>query len=102
MISGAESEERATKGEAHVIRLKTPDRPPDFVDLVYGKVGKQRLGSIASATPGGLTFEDPILLKSDGLPTYHLANVVDDHHMKITHVVRATVSAVHQIIIKFS
>jgi glutamyl-tRNA synthetase len=35
-------------------------------------------------------FQDPILLKSDGMPTYHLANVVDDHFMRITHVVRAT------------
>lgn len=37
-------------------------------------------------------YDDPILLKSDGNPTYHLANVVDDHHMKITHVIRGTVS----------
>lgn len=85
-----ESEERAGKGETHVIRLKTPNRPPEYVDLVYGKVGKQKLGSVAAASPGGLAFEDPILLKSDGLPTYHLANVVDDHYMKITHVIRAT------------
>jgi len=35
-------------------------------------------------------FDDPILLKSDGTPTYHLANVVDDHSMRITHVVRGT------------
>jgi glutamyl-tRNA synthetase len=33
-------------------------------------------------------MDDVVLLKSDGLPTYHLANVVDDHHMKITHVIR--------------
>ena len=31
---------------------------------------------------------DPIILKSDGFPTYHLANVVDDHHMRVTHVLR--------------
>lgn len=86
-----ESEERANKGETHIIRLKTPNRPPEYVDLVYGKIGKQKLGSVAAASPGGLAFEDPILLKSDGLPTYHLANVVDDHYMKITHVIRATV-----------
>ncbi|KAL8832440.1 MAG: hypothetical protein Q9191_000260 [Dirinaria sp. TL-2023a] len=85
-----ESEERAGKGETHVIRLKTPIRPPEYLDLVYGKVGKQKLGSVAAASPGGLAFEDPILLKSDGLPTYHLASVVDDHYMKITHVIRAT------------
>jgi len=38
------------------------------------------------------TYEDPVLIKSDGLPTYHLANVVDDHLMGITHVIRAAVS----------
>ena len=86
-----ESEERAKKGETYVIRLKTPNQPPEFVDLVYGRVGKPRLGSIATASASGLAFEDPILLKSNGLPTYHLASVVDDHHMKITHVIRATV-----------
>lgn len=37
---------------------------------------------------GEPAFEDPVLIKADGLPTYHLANVVDDHLMKITHVVR--------------
>lgn len=37
------------------------------------------------------SFDDPILLKSDGFPTYHLANVVDDHLMNITHVIRGAV-----------
>jgi glutamyl-tRNA synthetase len=36
-------------------------------------------------------YDDPILIKSDGYPTYHLANVVDDHCMEITHVIRGTV-----------
>lgn len=62
-----------------------------FEDLVYGKTGQNR------GTNGGKkadlvdTYIDPILLKSDGHPTYHLANVVDDHLMKITHVIRGTV-----------
>ena len=43
---------------------------------------------------GQQAYEDPILLKSDGLPTYHLANVVDDHFMEITHVVRAVVCSI--------
>lgn len=64
---------------------------PEFVDLVYGSVGKPNHNRKAQNL-GEALYEDPILLKSDGLPTYHLANVVDDHHMKITHVVRATVS----------
>lgn len=60
------------------------------MDLVYGAVGKPNIGKKAQNLGEGL-YEDPILLKSDGIPTYHLANVVDDHHMQITHVVRAAV-----------
>ncbi|KAI9759208.1 MAG: Glutamate--tRNA ligase mitochondrial [Chaenotheca gracillima] len=87
-IPSEESEDRAHKGESHVIRLKVPDRYPDTYDLVYGKT-KHASQSSHSIKRGEPAYEDPILLKSDGLPTYHLANVVDDHHMKITHVVRA-------------
>lgn len=68
------------------MRLKVPDQYPAFHDAVYGQISfteNTRSHSLGS-------FEDPILLKSDGLPTYHLANIVDDHHMKITHVCRAT------------
>ncbi|KZF26564.1 glutamyl-tRNA synthetase [Xylona heveae TC161] len=86
-IPAGESEDRAAKGESHVIRLKVPDKYPDMVDLVYGKVRNTK--AVAPFKHGELSFEDPVLLKSDGLPTYHLANVVDDHHMKITHVIRA-------------
>ncbi|KAL7275026.1 Glutamate--tRNA ligase mitochondrial [Rhizina undulata] len=85
-ISHSESEERASKGEKHVIRLKVPDVYPAFDDLVYGTIN---VGENTRAHSQG-SYEDPILLKSDGMPTYHLANVVDDHHMKITHVIRAT------------
>lgn len=61
-----------------------------FEDIVYGKTGQNR-------SPNKLdlidrVYDDPILIKSDGHPTYHLANVVDDHLMKITHVIRGTVS----------
>ncbi|KAH5002589.1 glutamine--tRNA (Gln) ligase [Parastagonospora nodorum] len=79
-----ESDDRAHKGESHTIRLKVPDQYPKYHDLVYGtfKPLKKR-GHVVESS-----FEDPILLKSDGLPTYHLANVVDDHLMKITHVIR--------------
>lgn len=63
---------------------------PRYDDLVYGRVG-DKVGMGKKLTHGQVSFEDPILVKSDGLPTYHLANVVDDHHMKITHVIRAVV-----------
>lgn len=88
-ISADESSERADRGEAHVVRLKAPMEYPEYNDLVYGKVGgeKKQRKSLNY-------FEDPILVKSDGSPTYHLANVVDDHHMKITHVIRGGVSPI--------
>ncbi|MCJ1431250.1 Glutamate--tRNA ligase mitochondrial [Xylographa pallens] len=85
-ITEDESDERAHHAEPHVVRLVTPAQYPAYNDLVYGVVGKpkgQRLGR-----PNQNGFEDPVLMKSDGSPTYHLANVVDDHHMKITHVIR--------------
>ena len=90
-LSVEESEEKAANGEAHVVRLKV-EGYPQFDDLVYGKTGqsrpKNKLGFIDRV------YDDPILLKSDGHPTYHLANVVDDHCMKITHVIRGTVSII--------
>ncbi|RFU34964.1 hypothetical protein B7463_g1404, partial [Scytalidium lignicola] len=85
-ISKEESDDRASHGESHVIRLKVPERYPEFNDLVYGKV---RQKGALKITLGG-SYDDPILIKSDGFPTYHLANVVDDHLMKITHVIRGS------------
>lgn len=76
--SPAESKRRADKGEPFVIRLKMPTTGIcTFHDIVRGKV------SFSYAT-----IDDQVLLKSDGFPTYHLANVVDDHEMGITHVIR--------------
>jgi glutamyl-tRNA synthetase len=70
---------RAAQGEPNVIRLKVPlSGPIDFVDKLRGKVSRD-----------AKEIDDQVLLKSDGMPTYHLANVVDDHLMEITHVIRA-------------
>jgi len=64
---------------SHVIRLKVPlQQDIRFNDLIRGEV-----------VVNGREIDDQILLKSDGFPTYHLANVVDDHLMEITHVIRA-------------
>ncbi|KAI5302689.1 Glutamate--tRNA ligase mitochondrial, partial [Ascosphaera pollenicola] len=82
-ISPEESDERAHKSEPHVIRLKVTKPYPMFEDIVFGKTGFNRAGKKDSASLGS-QIGDPILIKSDGHPTYHLANVVDDHHMKIT------------------
>ena len=70
---------RADGGETCVVRLKVPLAGPiTFHDLLRGEV-----------TRDAKEIDDQVLLKSDGLPTYHLANVVDDHLMEISHVIRA-------------
>jgi glutamyl-tRNA synthetase len=78
-----ESAERAATGERHVVRFKSPDVYPSVDDIVHGNVNMQ-----IQINASDKRYDDPVLLKSDGLPTYHLANVVDDHYMKITHVIR--------------
>ena len=76
-LSGKELEEKINEGD-YVIRFKTDEnRVVNCKDLIRGSV------SISTKE-----IDDKILFKSDGMPTYHLANVVDDHLMKISHVVR--------------
>jgi len=73
-----EVERKLEEGEDYVIRLKVPRRENiRFEDEVRGFVSFESKG-----------LDDQVLLKSDGMPTYHLANVVDDHLMNITHVIR--------------
>lgn len=75
-----ESRIRVEEGEAYVVRLKVPrDETISFEDAVLG-----------SLTFDSNEVDDQVLLKSDGFPTYHLAVVVDDHLMKITHIMRGT------------
>lgn len=77
-VSIEEAKERIAAGEEYVVRLKMPDNQQiEFDDLVRGHI------SINSDDQ-----DDQVLLKSDGYPTYHMAVVVDDHLMGITHVVR--------------
>ncbi len=65
-------------GAPYVVRLKVPDsREVRFRDLIRGEV-----------TVSSSDIDDQVLMKSDGFPTYHMANVVDDHLMEITHVIR--------------
>ena len=87
-IAKEESDDKAARGERYTIRLKVPDTYPAFEDIIYGQIGRPKRNA-RKVTLGEQVFEDPILLKSDGRPTYHLANVVDDHLMKISHVIRA-------------
>ncbi len=72
-----ESEKKA-EHESYVIRLKVPEQGETIVDdIIRGKVSFQND-----------LIDDQVLIKSDGYPTYHFANVVDDHLMQISHVIR--------------
>jgi len=71
-------QELLDKGTPYVIRLKVPHKEDiRFQDLIRGWV-----------VVHSSTIDDKVLMKSDGMPTYHLANVVDDHLMEISHVIR--------------
>jgi glutamyl/glutaminyl-tRNA synthetase len=77
-MSAEEVQAKITAGEPYVIRIKIPrDEMIVFDDLVRGRV------SFHSDE-----LDDKVMMKGDGMPTYHLANIVDDHLMKITHVIR--------------
>ncbi|MGE5529953.1 MAG: glutamate--tRNA ligase [Patescibacteria group bacterium] len=73
-----EAEGRLAKGEKAAVRFKTPlTGSTVFADAIRGEI-----------TVENRTLDDMVLLKSDGFPTYHLAAIVDDHEMRITHVLR--------------
>ena len=79
-MSRAESDARAAKGEPYVIRQRIPEEgSTTFHDEIFGDI-----------TVENKTLDDQVLIKRDGLPTYNFANVVDDHLMGITHVVRGS------------
>lgn len=77
-LSAEEVSSRLASGTPYVIRFKTPTAQPlEFADMIRGNI---------SIDPK--TLDDKVLFKSDGMPTYHLANIVDDHLMDISHVIR--------------
>jgi glutamyl-tRNA synthetase len=77
-LTAAERAAKAAQGIKPVIRFRVPDEGRmQFHDAIYGDVAFENK-----------TLDDFIMLKSDGYPTYHLASVVDDHAMKITHIIR--------------
>ena len=77
-LSNEEVNKRLEKGEDYVIRIKLPrNEEVRFHDEIRGWV-----------VVNSSQMDDKVLLKSDGMPTYHLANVVDDYNMGITHVIR--------------
>lgn len=77
-LSAEEIQQREAEGRPYVIRLKIPLKGEcEYVDAIKGRI-----------TVPWADVDDQVLMKSDGFPTYHLANVVDDYLMKITHVIR--------------
>ncbi len=79
-LDPAEALKRKEAGEACVIRLKVPmEGKTTFHDEVMGDITRKN----SDVSP------DPVIVKTDGFPTYHLANVIDDHMMEVTHIMRA-------------
>ena len=77
-LSLEEARERIKNGEKYTVRQTIdPFKKTTFIDEVYGRI-----------TVENKTLDEGILLKSDGYPTYNFANVIDDHLMNITHVIR--------------
>jgi len=76
----ADSKRRVDEGEQFVVRMKAPrEGDTTVIDAVFGEI----------TTPNKI-LDDMVLLKRDGLPTYNFANVIDDHLMGITHVIRGS------------
>lgn len=76
-LSKERIKEKLDKGESYCIRFKLEPTPNPFKDLVYGDI------TFDASLEG-----DPVIMKTDGYPTYHFANIVDDHFMEISHVLR--------------
>ncbi|HIZ87290.1 MAG TPA: glutamate--tRNA ligase [Candidatus Coprenecus pullistercoris] len=79
-LSKEEVEAQLAAGKPYVIRQRIPlDGTTSWNDMVYGEISVENS-----------TLDDQVLLKSDGMPTYNFANVVDDHLMNITHIIRGS------------
>ncbi|HET7361146.1 MAG TPA: glutamate--tRNA ligase, partial [Salinimicrobium sp.] len=77
-LSEEETKAKINSGEPYVIRFKSPENEElTLNDIIRGEMHVETN-----------VLDDKVLFKSDGMPTYHLANIVDDHLMKITHVIR--------------
>ncbi len=91
-LSADEVQSRIAAGESYVVRLKiTENQVVTLTDIIRGEVNFNTN-----------ELDDKVLLKADGMPTYHLANIVDDYEMKISHVIRGEEwlpSAGHHVLI---
>ncbi len=78
-LSIDEVTKRMKEKQTYVMRLKVPQQGSTFFhDEIYGKIKIENTN-----------IDDQVLLKTDGYPTYHFANVVDDHEMRVSHIIRA-------------
>ncbi|XP_040002842.1 probable glutamate--tRNA ligase, mitochondrial [Xiphias gladius] len=73
-------QEKLAKGAPHVIRFRLEAGIEPFQDMIFGW-NRHEVAQVEG---------DPVVIKADGFPTYHLANIVDDHYMKISHVLRGS------------
>ena len=76
-LSEDEVHERVQAGEPYVIRMLVPPGKTEHEDLIHGKI-----------VFDNDSIDDQVIMKSDGYPTYHFANVIDDYLMRISHVIR--------------
>ena len=77
-LSEQETQELINQKVPYVVRFKMPiDRIVNLEDIIRGK-----------SSVNTNTLDDKVLVKNDGMPTYHFANIIDDHEMEITHVIR--------------
>ncbi|VAV86099.1 Glutamyl-tRNA synthetase, partial [hydrothermal vent metagenome] len=95
VLSTEETQAKIDSGEPYVIRFKIHDEVPEgsrqrisTTDIIRGHITFKTIEEDTNSGIDARLLDDKILFKSDGMPTYHLANIVDDHLMKITHVIR--------------
>lgn len=79
-LEATQVEQRLSQGLSHVIRFRLKEGAEAFDDLVFG-LNRHDVAQVEG---------DPVILKADGFPTYHLANIVDDHYMRVSHVLRGS------------
>ncbi|XP_061889594.1 probable glutamate--tRNA ligase, mitochondrial isoform X2 [Entelurus aequoreus] len=73
-------QEKLVQGAPHVIRFRLEEGVEAFQDLIFGW-NRHEVAQVEG---------DPVMMKADGFPTYHLANIVDDHYMRVSHVLRGS------------
>ncbi|XP_019717455.1 nondiscriminating glutamyl-tRNA synthetase EARS2, mitochondrial [Hippocampus comes] len=79
-LRGEQVQEKLAQAAPHVIRFRLEEGVESFQDLIFGW-NRHEVAQVEG---------DPVVIKADGFPTYHLANIVDDHHMRISHVLRGS------------